>query len=64
MFGFIKRMLIASIRFIGLIGYNSMECVSMGNKQCQVKPAIGNISGNEPLFISYNDNFNKCSGSC
>ena len=57
-------MLIASIRFIGLIGYNSMECVSMGNKQCQVKPAIGNISGNEPLFISYNDNFNRCSGSC
>ena len=51
MFGFIKKIFIASIGFIGLNGYNAMKCVSMGSQECQVRPTIVNSISNEPLFI-------------
>ena len=30
--------------------WNALKCVSMINQQCEVRPDIININGNEPLF--------------
>ena len=36
-----------------LSNVNSLECVSMNNKECKIGPEIININTNEPLFYPY-----------
>ena len=55
MFGFSKKVFIATIGFIGLNMAIAipLKCVSMNNQNCNVRPAMVNINSNEPLFYSY-----------
>ena len=39
---------------------NSLECVSMKNQECQIRPEIVNLNTNEPLFYPYSIKINKC----
>ena len=54
MFGFIKKMF---IRVIGFVGSNKniipLKCVSMNNQECKIRPAIMDINSNGPLFYHY-----------
>ena len=46
MFGFIKRMFIAAMTFVGcgaLISSNRLKFISMSNQECKVIPAMANI---------------------
>ena len=43
---------------------NSLECVSMNNQECKIRPEILNINTNEPLFYPYRIKINRCKGSC
>ena len=43
---------------------NPLECVSINNKECKVRPEILNINSNEPLFYRFSIKTSKCSGSC
>ena len=65
MFGFFKKMFIATI---GFIGFNTnavpLECVSMSDQECKVRPEIMNVNSNASLFYLYSVLINKCSGSC
>ena len=36
--------------FGSLLDVNSLECVSMNNQKCEVRPEIVNINSNEPFF--------------
>ena len=57
MFRFIKRMFTVIRTFVDCgasILLNSLECVSMSNQVCKVRPAIVNINSNEALFYRYN----------
>ena len=52
MFGFIKRMFITAIAFIGSnTNIIPLKCVSMNNQECKIRPAVMDINSNEPLFI-------------
>ena len=46
MFGFIKKMFITAMTFVGS---GALKCVSMSDQECKVRPAIINITSNEPL---------------
>ena len=50
MFGFIKKCFFTAITFFNLSNINSLECVSMNNQKCKIRPEIININTNEPLF--------------
>ena len=53
MFGLIKKIFIAEMKFVGfgaLVSSNPLKCVSTTNQECKVRPAIVNINNNEPLF--------------
>ena len=39
---------------------NSLECVSMKNQECQIRPEIVNLNTNEPLLYPYSIKINKC----
>ena len=43
---------------------NSLECVSMNNRECKIRTEIINLNANEPMFYPYTIKINKCKGSC
>ena len=65
MFKFIKQIFISTLMFFGsLSSMNPLECVSMNNRKCKVRPKIVNINSNEPLFYPFSIKTSKYSGSC
>ena len=47
-----------------VLNVNSLECVSMNNQECKIRPEIINFNTNEPVFYPYSIRINKCKGSC
>ena len=43
---------------------NPLECVSINNQECKVRPEIVNVNSNEPIFYPFSIKTSKCSGSC
>ena len=66
MFGFVKQILVSTMMFFGcnLSSINPLECVSMNNQKCKVRPEIVNINSNEPVFFPFSIKTSKCCGSC
>ena len=58
MFWFIKKVFITAIMFVG---FGALKRVSVSDQECKVRPALMNISINEPLFYPYSVLENKCS---
>ena len=42
----------------------SLNCNSMKNKECKVRPEIIDINSNHPIFYPFSIKINKCSGNC
>ena len=64
MFEFIKKCFFAAMRFLSCSVLSSLECVSMNNQECEIRPEIVNLNTNEPLFDPYSIKINKWKGSC
>ena len=66
MFRFVKRVFVPAIMFFGynLLSVNSLECISIINQECKVKPEIVDVNSNEPVFYPFSIRTSKCSGSC
>ena len=65
MFRFIKQIFISALMYFGnLSNVNSLECVSMKNQECKVRPEIVDINSNNPIFYPFSIKINKCSGNC
>ena len=64
MFVFIKKMFyIGSLFLSSLVSTTSLNCVSMKNQECKVRPKIINVNSNEPIFYPFSIKTSKCSGS-
>ena len=63
MFGFINKVFfVATTFFISrILNVNSLQCDSMNNQECKIRPKIVNIKKNEPTFYPFNIKVNKCS---
>ena len=65
MFGFAKRIFISTMFFgSSLSSVNPLECISMNNQECKVRPEIFNVNSKEPVFFPFSITTSKCSGSC
>ena len=65
MFVFIKKIFyIGSLFLSSLVSTTSLNCISMKNQECKVRPEIINVNSNEPVFYSFSIKASKCSGSC
>ena len=55
MFGFVKRIFVSAMMFFGcnLSRVNPLECVSMNNQECKVRPEIVNVNNKELVFFSF-----------
>ena len=43
---------------------NPLECVSMNNQECKVRPEIVNVNSNESVFYPFSIKTSKCSANC
>ena len=65
MFVFIKKIFyIGSLFLSSLVSTTSLNCISMKNQECKVRPEIINVNSNEPVFYAFSIKTSKCSGSC
>ena len=66
MFGFVKQIFVSATMFFGcnLSSVNLLECVSMNNQECKVRPEIVNVNSKEPMFFPFSIRISKGSGSC
>ena len=64
MFGFIKKCFFTAMTFFSLSNVNSLECVSMNNRECKIRTEIIYINTNEPIFYPYSIKINRCKGIC
>ena len=53
MLGFVKRTFVSAMLFFGcnLSSDNPLECVSMNNQECKLRPEIVNVNSKEPVFF-------------
>ena len=65
MFGFVNRILVSTMMLFGcnLVSVDPLECVSMNNRGCKVRPEIVYINSNEPVVFPFSIKTSKCSGS-
>ena len=65
MFEFIKKIFyIGSLFLSNLVSTTSLNCISMKNQECKVRPEIINVNSNEPVFYPFSIKTSKCSGNC
>ena len=43
---------------------NSLSCISMNNQECQTRPQVANVNGDEPMSFPFSIGTSKCSGIC
>ena len=62
---FIKKIFyIGSLLLSSLVSSTSLNCISMKNQECKVRPEIVNVNSNEPVFYPFSIKTSKCRGSC
>ena len=47
-----------------LTSVNLLNCISVNNQECKVRPQIVNVKGDYPVFFPFSIKTSKCSGSC
>ena len=62
-FSFVKNVFVLGLTVL-LNFTNALECISMKNQECKVRPEIININSNNPIFYPFSIKINKCSGNC
>ena len=54
MFKFVKQIFISTMMFFGsLSNANSLECISIKNEECKVRPKIVDINSNDPIYLPF-----------
>ena len=43
---------------------NALDCISMKNQECKVRPEAIYINSNNPMFYPFSIKVNKCNGNC
>ena len=54
MLGFIKKCFLTGLTFLSAVtDINLLSCISMNNQECEVRPKIANINGDDPVFFFF-----------
>ena len=64
MFSFVKKVFFLGLTVLSSSITGALNCVSMNNQECKVRPKIVNVSSNNPIFYPFSVKINRCSGNC
>ena len=62
-FSFVKKVFFLVLTVISNIT-GALECISIKNQQCKVRPKIVDVTSNNPIFYPFSIKVNRCSGNC
>ena len=63
-FSFVKKVFVLGLTVLSSSITGALNCVSMNNQECKVRPKIVDINSNNPIFYPFSIKINKCSGNC
>ena len=61
---FVKKVFFLGLTVVSSSITGALECISMNNKECKVRPKIVDVSSNNPIFYPFSVKINRCSGNC
>ena len=62
-FRFVKKVFFSGLTVLSNF-MNALDCISMKNRECKVRPEIISINSNNPMFCPFSIKIDKCSGNC
>ena len=62
-FSFVKKFFVLGLTVLSNIT-NALDCISMKNQECKIRPEIVNINSNNPIFYPFSVKINRCNGNC
>ena len=60
MFSFIKKVFVLGLTVLSSCITDALNCASMNNQECKVRPKIIDINSNNPMFYPFSIKVNKC----
>ena len=63
-FSFVKKVFVLGLTVLSNSITGALNCVSLKNQECKVRPKIVDINSNNPMFYPFSIKVNKCSGYC
>ena len=64
MFSFVKKVFVSGLTVLSSSITDALNCISMNNQECKVRPEIIDVSSNNPIFYPFSVKINRCSGNC
>ena len=64
MFSFVKKVFLLGLTVLSSSITGALNCVSINNQECKVRPNIADTNRNNPMFYPFSIKVNKCSGTC
>ena len=64
MFSFVKKVFVSGLTVLSSSITDALNCISMNNQECKVRPEIIDVSNNNPIFYRFSVKINMCSGNC
>ena len=59
MFSFIKKVFFLGLTILSSSIIGALNCISINNQECKVRPEIVNVSSNNPIFYPFSGNCNS-----
>ena len=63
-FSFVKKVFVLGLTVLSSSITGALNCASMNNQKCKVRPKIVNINSNSPMFYPFSIKVNNCCGNC
>ena len=63
-FSFVKKVFVLGLTVLSNSTTGALNCISMNNQKCKVRPKIVDINSNSPTLHPFSIKVNKCSGNC
>ena len=63
-FSLIKEVFVLGLTISSNSITDALNCASLNNQECKVRPEIVNVSSNNPIFYPFSVKINRCSGNC
>ena len=64
MFSFVKKVFVLGLTVLSSSITGALNCVSINNQECKVRPEIVDVSSNNPIFYPFSVKINRCSSNC
>ena len=61
---FVKKVFVLGLTVLSSSITGALNCVSINNQECKLRPKIVDVSSNNPIFYPFIVKINKCSGNC